>query len=140
MRFGHGGVLQGFLSSCGGCVRTCPRRGLAIAGFGDDVAVGVEGDRLACVAGLLGDLGWGHASFEGEADPAVPEVVGGVAGCAVVFAGLPDRPSECAVAGVGEQASCGDPLWVCWRLFGVVAVFGVVVLVFSYSVAGGVVG
>ena len=34
-----------------------PGEGLVVVGVGDDVAVGVEGDRLACVAGLLGDLG-----------------------------------------------------------------------------------
>ena len=35
---------------------------------------------LACVAGVAGDLGRGDASFEGEADPAVSEVVGVVVG------------------------------------------------------------
>ena len=53
-----------------------PGRGVVVVGVGDDVAVGVVGDCLAGVAGVLGDLGWGHSSFEGEADPAVAEVVG----------------------------------------------------------------
>ena len=109
---GQVGVLQGFLSWGGGCVRTVsvrfPGEGVGVVGLGDDVAVGVEGDCLACVAGVLGDFGGWGASFEGEADPAVAEVVGAVAGCAGLVAGLLDRPSECAVAEVGEQASpCG---------------------------------
>ena len=81
-----------------------PGEGVVVVWLGDDVAVGVEGDCLAGVAGVLGDFGWCHASFEGEADPAVAEVVGGVAGCAGLVAGFADRPSECAVGEVGEQA------------------------------------
>ena len=46
-----------------GCVRTVsvrrPGEGVVVVGVGDDVAVGVEGDWLAGVACLLGDLGWG---------------------------------------------------------------------------------
>ena len=77
---------------------------MVVVGLGDDVAVGVEGDCLACVAGLLGDFGGRHVPFEGEADPAVSEVVGVVVGDVAVFAGLCDGVADCAVAEVGEQA------------------------------------
>ena len=88
-----------------GCIPTVsarlvcfPGEGLVVVGVGDDVAVGVEGDRLAGVAGLLGDFGGWDAAFEGEVDPAVAEVVGVVVSDTGLFAGFADRVSECAFA------------------------------------------
>ena len=101
-----------------------PGEGPAVVGLGDDVAVGVEGDWLAGVACLLGDLGWGEALFEGEADPAVSEVVGVVVRCAGVFAGFADRGTDCSFVQRREQAAprgvlvwgpgCCDLVGECW--------------------------
>ena len=119
-RFGVGG----WLGLCPYGVRAFPRRGVVVVGLGDDVAVGVEGDWLAGVACLLGDLGWGEALFEGEADLAVSEVVGVVVRCVGVFAGFADRGTDCSFVQRREQAAprgvlvwgpgCCDLVGECW--------------------------
>ena len=72
--------------------------------WGDDVAVGVEGDGGAGVACSGGEFGGGDVLVVPEGDAAVAEVVGVVAGCAGSCAGGVHCSSDCVPGEVGEHA------------------------------------
>ena len=71
--------------------------------WGDDVAVGVEGDGGAGVACSGGEFGGGDVLVVPEGDAAVAEVVGVVVGCPGSCAGGAHCSSDCVPGEVGEH-------------------------------------